>query len=193
MSDHAAFGVQTVVPADLKQWVDDGDAVLIDVREPDEFGTGHIPGARLLPLGVIDTECVPDEFGLKTILYCRSGARSGMAAEELAAARGGEVMHLKGGLAAWADSGYPVTQGHGSSVSLMRQVHLVVGGGVLVSSVVAALVWPWLFVIAACLGGGLLVAGLTGRCGLAAVLKRMPWNRGRSKPAARGTTGRCGT
>ncbi|MDP7028613.1 MAG: rhodanese-like domain-containing protein [Phycisphaerales bacterium] len=193
MTDVSALGVQAVSVEELKQWIDDGDAVLVDVREPDEFGAGHIPSARLLPLGVIESESVPDEFGLKTVLYCRSGNRSGMAAEKLAAERGGEVMHLAGGISAWSGSGLPVTEGRGPGVSIQRQVHMVIGASVLAATILSVLVWPWTLLIAAFFGAGLLLAGLTGTCGLATVLKHMPWNRVKPTTAGRASAGRCCT
>ncbi len=102
-----------------------------------------------------------------------------MAAEKLVVERGGEVMHLEGGLSAWSDQGYPVTEGGGSRLSIQRQVQIAVGGGVLAATLLGAFVWPWALAIAAFLGGGLLFAGLTGTCGLASLLKAMPWNRAR--------------
>ena len=65
----------------------DRTCAVVDVREPDEFAAGHVPGARLLPLGEIEkraAEVLPDKNQL-ILLYCRSGRRSALAAQKLAA------------------------------------------------------------------------------------------------------------
>jgi len=59
---------------------------------------------------------------------------------------------------------------------IMRQVQVVVGFMVLLSSALAALVSPWFLLLTGFFGAGLLFAGLTGTCGMAALLGRMPWN-----------------
>lgn len=90
----------------------DGDsaAVLIDVRQPDEYAAGHVPGARLVPLGT-----VPDRLeelrGLGPLLViCRSGGRSGQACEFLTA-QGVTATNIRGGTVAWMDSGRPLEDG----------------------------------------------------------------------------------
>ena len=64
-----------------------GGAVIVDVREPAEYSEGHVPGARLLPLGTISEEnaaaVIPDKE-TEVLVYCRSGRRSKMGAEKLA-------------------------------------------------------------------------------------------------------------
>jgi hypothetical protein len=76
-------------------------------------------------------------------------------------------------------------------MSIMRQVQLVVGVGVLIGAALAWWVHPGFVIIPAFLGAGLAFAGATGTCGLAAVLSRMPWNRGAPAAASCSTSG-CG-
>lgn len=83
---------------------------VIDVREPDEYVAGHVPGAVLVPLAT-----VPDSLGLfsaegPTYLICLSGARS-MRAAEYAAEAGFEVVNVAGGTKAWIESGRDVVTG----------------------------------------------------------------------------------
>ena len=69
---------EKITAADAIRLLDTGKAVAVDVREPDEYAVGHIPGAKLLPLGqVIDraAEVLPDKNAL-WLVYCRTGRRS---------------------------------------------------------------------------------------------------------------------
>lgn len=76
------------------------DARIIDVREPNETGAGHIPGANLIPLGELLTRL--DELNKDTeyTMVCRSGNRSGLAAEWLQE-RGYRVKNMQGGMLEW--------------------------------------------------------------------------------------------
>jgi rhodanese-related sulfurtransferase len=87
-------------------------ARLIDVREPDEYAAGHVPGARLVPLGEVAdrvAECVED--GGTTYVICRSGARSGAACEHLFSL-GHQVINVNGGTMAWIMSVRDVVEGN---------------------------------------------------------------------------------
>ena len=67
--------IEKITAADAIRLLDSGKAVAVDVREPDEYAVGHIPGAKLLPLGqVIDraAEVLPDKNAL-WLVYCRTG------------------------------------------------------------------------------------------------------------------------
>lgn len=89
------------------------DTVLIDVREPDEFAAGHIPGSLNIPRGVLEAEVSPvPEMGGATAavladrdrplcLYCRTGGRSALAADALQKMGFSRVVSLAGGYAAW--------------------------------------------------------------------------------------------
>ena len=73
---------EKITAADAIRLLDAHEATAVDVREPDEFAVGHIPGAKLLPLGqVIDraAEVLPDKNAL-WLVYCRTGRRSAHAA-----------------------------------------------------------------------------------------------------------------
>jgi len=171
--------------------MEEGTVTLVDVREPDEFGRGHIRGAWLMPLGLVTSRSVQADSGRDVVLCCRSGNRSEMAVEVLATGDHAEVLHLDGGINAWRDAGFEL-DGRGGGISIMRQVQIVVGTGVLVSTVLGILVSLWWLLVAGLLGAGLAFAGISGTCGLAMVLKRMPWNRpSRSRVMADSTQGAC--
>ncbi len=85
--------------------------VVIDVRETDEFGTGHLPGARHVPRGYLESRIegtVPDRE-TPIVLYCASGNRSAYAARTLSEDLGYEhVQSMTGGITLWKDRGYEV-------------------------------------------------------------------------------------
>ena len=78
-------------------------ATIIDVREPDEYAAGHVPGAELIPLGSVADHL--DRFSADgtTYVICQVGARS-MRACEFAAAHGYDVVNVAGGTGAWIRS-----------------------------------------------------------------------------------------
>jgi rhodanese-related sulfurtransferase len=87
-----------------------GKALLIDVREPSEFNAelGHIAGSELVPLGTIGHHVERWDKAADLILICRSGARSGRAAETLARAGFTRVMNMAGGMLAYNAANLPV-------------------------------------------------------------------------------------
>jgi rhodanese-related sulfurtransferase len=84
---------------------------LIDVREPDEFEAGHVPGAVLVPLGEVTDRAEEFRGDGPTYVICRSGARSMRACEHVAE-RGIEVVNVAGGTMAWMLAGHDVETGH---------------------------------------------------------------------------------
>jgi len=87
----------------------DEGAPVVDVREPDEYTAGHVPGAALIPL-----RTVPDRLAEVpadgVLVICKSGARSRRAAEFMAA-NGIQATNVAGGTLAWLESGRGVTKG----------------------------------------------------------------------------------
>ena len=85
--DGEKMGYKIITPEKAKEIIDGGEKyILLDVREQDEYDSGHIPGALLIPYGEI-AEKAPDLIPDKSeqiLVYCRSGRRSKIAAESLA-------------------------------------------------------------------------------------------------------------
>ncbi len=187
---------QEASPAQVRQWLRSGEAVLIDVREPDEFAREYIAGATLLPLSRFDPAqaLLKAKPGQRIVMQCKSGRRSADAcrlATPLAAA-GHTVFTLAGGIEAWKKENLPVELNTSvSGVSVMRQVQLVIGVGVLAGSALAWFVHPAFVGIPAFFGAGLTFAGATGTCALATVIGMMPWNKAASG-AGSCSAGRCG-
>lgn len=107
------------VSVDEAQAITDGDqsdAVLLDVREKDEWQSGHAPNAVHAPLtGLVAGGALPATArGRALVVICRSGHRSQQAAK-LLAERGADAVDVEGGMNAWAAAGYPVVDERGNS------------------------------------------------------------------------------
>src|SRR5438876_3959097 len=102
--------VDEVDPADVNRQIGNG-AVVVDVRETHEFEAGHLPGAKHVPRGYLESRIdgvVPDRSE-RVILYCASGQRSALAANTLIGELGFEnVQSMTGGYTLWKDRGYDV-------------------------------------------------------------------------------------
>jgi rhodanese-related sulfurtransferase len=105
--------MRTVSVHDLKSTLDvaapDGLPVVLDVREPDEYAAGHVPGAELVPLATVPLRLGELPVDRPVYVVCAVGARSAQAASFLAA-RGVDAVNVEGGTQAWVASGYPVSR-----------------------------------------------------------------------------------
>ncbi|MCB9982602.1 MAG: rhodanese-like domain-containing protein [Rhodospirillales bacterium] len=101
--------VKHVDCATLKQWIDNDEAIIIDVREVSEYEEAHIKGAILIPVGTCSPAAVPHNPDKKIVFHCKAGIRGGKACEVCAKAMPeGVVYNLEGGLDRWISEGYPV-------------------------------------------------------------------------------------
>jgi rhodanese-related sulfurtransferase/glyoxylase-like metal-dependent hydrolase (beta-lactamase superfamily II) len=91
--------------------VQDG-AVMLDVREPDEWEAGHAPVASFIPMSQVEARLSELEPSAKTVVVCRSGGRSAAIAQVLTA-HGYDAVNLAGGMRAWAAAGLPILTGAG--------------------------------------------------------------------------------
>lgn len=110
MSMNAA-GFSEVDAATAKEWIDAGDAVLIDVREMNEYADYHIPGALLVPLSQFDPNKIPQDDGLKVVIHCAVGQRSAAACDYLSKQGFTGLYNLAGGIQTWAYLGLPTERG----------------------------------------------------------------------------------
>ncbi|MDQ2760225.1 MAG: molybdopterin-synthase adenylyltransferase MoeB [Actinomycetota bacterium] len=107
---HIKSEIDEVDPAVVREQINNG-AVLVDVRESEEFAAGHVPGARHVPRGYLESriEGVAPDRSQHLILYCASGNRSAYAAHTLTDDLGYEhVESMTGGITLWKDRGYEV-------------------------------------------------------------------------------------
>lgn len=171
--------LKAVSAAEVKALKDRG-AVIVDIREADEFAREHIPGARNAPLSKIDGLAAP-RAGEIVVYHCKSGMRTRANAARLSSELC-EAYILDGGFDAWKTAGLPVSIDTKQPMEIMRQVQIAAGGLVLAGLLLGALLHPAFFAVSAFAGAGLVFSGVTGFCGMARFLGLMPWNR----PMARG-------
>jgi rhodanese-related sulfurtransferase len=86
----------------------DSSLLLLDVRTPDEFSAGHIPGAVNIPYDQVAAHLAEIPKGDEVVLYCHSGRRAGLAAEVLAANGYTRLAHLEGDMQGWQAAHRPV-------------------------------------------------------------------------------------
>lgn len=180
MATETAIPSITATPQQVQSWLRTGECVLIDVREDDEHARERIAGARLLPLSRFNAaQAVESAIGQQRIVvHCKSGTRAEDALRMTGSNTERVVLSLAGGIEGWKRANLPVvTNTAVSAFSVMRQVQLVIGLGVLGGSALAWLVHPAFVAIPAFFGAGLTFAGLSGTCGLASIIGLMPWNR----------------
>jgi rhodanese-related sulfurtransferase len=165
----------TIDPKTLKRRLDEGSALLIDIREPAEHARERIAGARLVPLSTIDRQPIPSDKAV--VFHCRTGNRTAANAGVLRAKDCPEAYALAGGLEAWKAAGLPTEFNRHAPIELFRQVQIAAGSLILIGLVLAVLVSPWFVALSAFVGGGLIFAGVIGTCGIARLLGIMPWNQ----------------
>ena len=85
-------------------------ALIVDVREPHEWQSGHIPGAVHIPLASLRTRLRDLDPQREVIVVCRSGNRSAAAVQLLQSAGYATAQNLEGGMIAWSRHGLPVTR-----------------------------------------------------------------------------------
>lgn len=86
----------------------DADLVVLDVRSPEEFAAGHVPGAINIPYDRIGERLAEVPRDKDVILYCQSGRRAGIAAQALAEHGYSRLFHLEGDIADWKAKGRPL-------------------------------------------------------------------------------------
>jgi rhodanese-related sulfurtransferase len=103
--------ITQISPVDAKALFDKGGVVFVDVREPDEFKAGHIPGAKSIPRGTIEwmvPKKISDDKNASIVVYCEHGSRGALATYTLVQMGYKNVKNLEGGRAAWVKAGCPV-------------------------------------------------------------------------------------
>jgi rhodanese-related sulfurtransferase len=174
---HKSAGLRRLAPAEAKALLDSGSAVLIDIREGDEFAREHLPGAHHVPLSGFDAADFPADRGRIAIFHCASGARTAEAAPRILGTAFAEVYQLEQGLSGWKKAGLPTVVNRRIPISIMRQVQITAGTMVLLGVILGFTVSPWFFALSGFVGAGLTFAGVSGTCAMASLLAAMPWNR----------------
>ena len=101
----------SIAPTELSARRATGDApIVIDVRTPEEYATGHIPGAVNIPFDQVAERISEVDAPHGVALYCMVGPRARKGEAALLAAGHSSVFHIEGGLAAWQAAGLPVDE-----------------------------------------------------------------------------------
>lgn len=100
--------MKSISAQEAKELLKNNEAIIVDVREPDEYLSGFIPSADLLPLSVFESaigEFQPESDSV--IFYCKAGVRSAKACQiALFFLKGRTIYNLAGGIDAWTASGF---------------------------------------------------------------------------------------
>lgn len=155
-------------------------ALLVDIRSEDEHARQRIPGALNLPLPRLGDLAGSElrRAGQPVVFHCQGGMRTAANADALArAAYPAPAYILDGGINAWQGAGQPVVADRSQPLEIMRQVQITAGALVLVGVLLGLFAGQAFFALPAFVGCGLMFAGITGWCGMANLLRHMPWNR----------------
>jgi rhodanese-related sulfurtransferase len=107
--EEAKAGIKTISAAEAYAIFGKSGVIFLDVREPDEFNAGHIPGAINIPRGLLESrvgEQITDK-NTTIVVYCRSGVRSALASATLVKMGYKGILNMDGGWKAWQKEGYP--------------------------------------------------------------------------------------
>jgi rhodanese-related sulfurtransferase len=107
--EEAKSAIKTISVSDANVLYGKSGVVFLDVREADEFRSGHIPGAINIPRGLLESQIeqqIPDR-NTTIVVYCRSGARSALATATLLKMGYKGLLNMDGGWKAWLEAGYP--------------------------------------------------------------------------------------
>ena len=164
--------MQNISPAQLKELIKQGNAIIIDVREPFEFQSGHIKNAISIPASKFTKDKIPNDKSKKIIFHCKAGKRSEMLLKNIA---GEGYLNLEGGIDNWLANGFAI---HGKTkMPIDQQFRLSIGIIILISSILAYFINFNFVFVNMFIGAGLVFSGITGFCGLQKILGMAPWNK----------------
>ena len=172
--------IPTMTPDEVKRRVENGTAIVVDIREPMEHARESIPGAQLNSLSNFNPTTYIAPGAPATIFHCQSGKRTADNAEQLLNCGASEAYLMQGGLSGWKAAGHLTVINRDKPIEMQRQVQIAAGVIVLLSVLLAWWVSVFFLTLTAFVGGGLVFAGVSGWCGMAKILNAMPWNRAQS-------------
>lgn len=164
--------MQTLSVTQTQTLLADG-AILVDIRGAEEYAREHIENATHIP----HTQLQPGQFDRPVVFHCKSGQRTQMYAQHLQNACRADAYCLEGGIEAWKKAGLPVKRDHRQPIELQRQVQIAAGSLILLGVCLGAWVHTGFYALAGFVGAGLIFAGISGFCGMARLLAKMPWNQ----------------
>ncbi len=147
---------------------------LVDVRTEGEYRLGHLPEAVNIPLETLSARMDDVSDTSPVVLVCQKGGRAMQAFARLSETHP-SLLVLEGGTEAWILAGKPLVKLTRTGWSIERQIRLIAGFLVFVSTA-ASFVWRPAVLAALFLGAALTVTALINWCGLGILLAKMPWN-----------------
>lgn len=156
---------------------------LVDVRENSEYSREHIEEANLFPASSLNPRRIVDAAnGKKIYVICAAGGRSSAAAKNISdfvssSQLKNKVFNVSGGMLAWKSGNYPVIENKRAPLPLIRQVHIIASTLILTGSFLGKFYNPNFFFLSGLVGCGLMVSGVTGFCGMATILQKLPYNQ----------------
>ncbi len=175
------MSLKPLSPQAIRQHLDQG-ALLVDIRSANEYAHEHIAQARHIPMEQLSKGAAALQDAKAVIFHCRSGNRTQMNAQMLNTCITGDAYVLEGGLDAWKKAGLPVVADASQPLELQRQVQIAAGSMIVLGIALGVTVSPWFLMLSGFVGAGLVFAGVSGFCGLARLLMKMPWNQTTSTP-----------
>jgi rhodanese-related sulfurtransferase len=176
-----------ISPGEAKAW----QGRFIDVRNFDEFASERIDGPICVPLGRLMAEASAWDPEEAILLLCKSGARASQGAQQLEAVGFRDVRVVEGGINACRAAGLSIHQDR-TTLPLQRQV-FIAAGIVLLAGLGLSLIHPWFLALDWFAASMLVIAGVTGFCPMAIMLKVMPWNKPSPSSGASCAAGSCCT
>ena len=169
---------ESVSPHEARKLIDQG-GVLIDIRERAQYLREHIPNARSLPLAdIMADKTIEATERQPVIFHCSAGMCTAQNASVLMkAASPATALLMAGGINAWKSAGLPTIKDKKQPLPVMRQVQIVAGILILIGVGLGYTTDSRFFLLSGFVGAGLLFAGVSGLCGMASLLLKMPWNR----------------
>ena len=152
-------------------------AILIDIRSPQEFQSENINQSVNLPLEQLYLIEVFEVQNRQLIFYCFSGVRTINNTEQFSRLKNNDIYILEGGISNWKETGRTVNKQTAESISIFRQVQIIAGLLIVAGWLLGTFVASGFYLLSGLVGAGLLFAGLSGFCGLAVLLMKMPWNK----------------
>jgi rhodanese-related sulfurtransferase len=169
--------IKTITASELKDMMEKGDVLLVDVREPAEHRSENISGASLIPLSTLSHNKLKTK-SIPIVIHCQSGRRSLDACKKLEAQDPSlDLYTLEGGISAWKKFGNETNSHESGVLSLDRQMQLTAGFLVLSGVLLGTFINPWFITLSGFVGVGLMFAGISGWCGMVKFLALMPWNK----------------
>lgn len=167
---------------EFKNVIDKGigrDAIIVDVRRPDEYRTLRIKGTKNYP--VDDIVSHKDELlkYKKVYIHCASGKRCKIACEALekAGMDSDQLVHIMGESSDWKKVGLPVEETKEGRIAVQRQVYFLASSLILIGLLLSLIYSLWWLLLPFFIGAGMFTSAVRGICYSEIILSKMPWNR----------------